>query len=259
MHRRGDLGGQIMPEDANPKLSFDSKENYLFFTLPMALNYQRNSYALWRAATATYLDYETRFVFSPHLVSGVSVDLLRTALQKHKLALQPNKHVATWGRICKTLEQNFSGDVRVLMECGQCQVDSLQGIVQKREKAGFPYLSGGKIFNYWLFVLERYTDLTLGKRHLLSIAPDTHVVQATLRLELLDRTGVRDADLSQTVAQVWEAMLTGTEFLPIDVHTPLWLWSRAGFPEINLEPVAEPNNDGSRSNPVESGIRRGGV
>ncbi len=46
MYKRGELGGEIMPEDSNPHLNKDSLENYLYFTLPMALNYQRNSYTL---------------------------------------------------------------------------------------------------------------------------------------------------------------------------------------------------------------------
>ncbi|MCP4355714.1 MAG: hypothetical protein GY793_08830 [Proteobacteria bacterium] len=48
--RAGDLGGEVMPEDSNPSLAKDSEENLLFFTLPMALNYQRNSYKLWESA-----------------------------------------------------------------------------------------------------------------------------------------------------------------------------------------------------------------
>ena len=47
MYKRGELGGEIMPEDSNPHLNKDSLENYLYYTLPMALNYQRNSYTLW--------------------------------------------------------------------------------------------------------------------------------------------------------------------------------------------------------------------
>lgn len=41
MWKKGSLGGEIMPEDVNPHLDKTSKENYLYFTLPMALNYQR--------------------------------------------------------------------------------------------------------------------------------------------------------------------------------------------------------------------------
>ena len=44
MWKQGKLGGEVMPEDENPHFKKDSNENYLYFTLPMALNYQRNSY-----------------------------------------------------------------------------------------------------------------------------------------------------------------------------------------------------------------------
>ena len=65
MWKQGSLGGEFMPEDENPHLEKNSLENYLYFTLPMALNYQRNSYTLWESANKTYLDLETRFVYDP--------------------------------------------------------------------------------------------------------------------------------------------------------------------------------------------------
>ena len=40
MHQNGELGGEVMPEDANPHFDKASLENYLYFTLPMAFNYQ---------------------------------------------------------------------------------------------------------------------------------------------------------------------------------------------------------------------------
>ena len=43
MWKLGKLGGKYMPEDSNPHLVKSSKENFLYFTVPMALNYQRNS------------------------------------------------------------------------------------------------------------------------------------------------------------------------------------------------------------------------
>lgn len=46
MWKEGKLGGEFMPEDSNPNLSKASNENFLYFTLPMVLNYQRNSYKL---------------------------------------------------------------------------------------------------------------------------------------------------------------------------------------------------------------------
>lgn len=43
-YKQGILGGEKMPEDENPHLEKSSMQNYMYFTLPMALNYQRNSY-----------------------------------------------------------------------------------------------------------------------------------------------------------------------------------------------------------------------
>lgn len=43
-----------MPEDSNPNFSSDEIEMRLaYFTLPMALNYQRDSYKLWESVLKT--------------------------------------------------------------------------------------------------------------------------------------------------------------------------------------------------------------
>ena len=42
LYHNGALGGEVMPEDANPGLGRETSENYSYFTLPMALNYKRN-------------------------------------------------------------------------------------------------------------------------------------------------------------------------------------------------------------------------
>ncbi len=59
MWKDGKLGGDYMLEDSNPHLIKSSRENFLYFTLPMALNYQRNSYKLWENALATFNDKTT--------------------------------------------------------------------------------------------------------------------------------------------------------------------------------------------------------
>ena len=88
MWQSGKLGGKFMPEDENPHLPKNSLENYLYFTLPMALNYQRNSYKLWESANQTYNDLETRFVFNPKEVLKKDFKKVQNALTKYKVALQ---------------------------------------------------------------------------------------------------------------------------------------------------------------------------
>lgn len=114
LHKNGVLGGEIMPEDENPNLSKESNENYIYFTLPMALNYQRNSYKLWEAANKSYRDTEVKDVFCPAKVTKMTADSLRQKLLKYKIALQPNKHIEIWQTIANTIERNFNGDLRPL-------------------------------------------------------------------------------------------------------------------------------------------------
>jgi len=228
-YNQGKLGGDVMPEDSNPKLCKDSKENHHFFTLPMALNYQRNSYTLWEAATKTYIDESTREVFDPTAVASMTVQLLREKLLKHKLALQPNKHIDTWNRICESLNRYYTGDIRNLFIESEADIPEIKKAIQIKYKKGFPYLSGPKIFNYWLYVMGNYTDANFKHKEELSIAPDTHVIQASLKLGLIDRNTFDKSGVADVVDKRWRDLLSGTNIAPIDIHTPLWLWSRGGF------------------------------
>lgn len=63
-----------MPEDATPELKPGTSANVHYFTLPMALNYQRNSSKLWEAAPATWRDAATNWVFDPRKVVAVVVE-----------------------------------------------------------------------------------------------------------------------------------------------------------------------------------------
>ena len=91
MWKYGELGGEYMPEDSNPHFEKSSKANYHYFTLPMALNYQRNSYKLWESTVATFNDDATNFVLDVDDVLNHSEDEVRIALTKYKIALQQNK------------------------------------------------------------------------------------------------------------------------------------------------------------------------
>jgi hypothetical protein len=109
LYKKGVLGGECMPEDSNPHLPKDSVENYVYFTLPMALNYQRNSYKLWDAAQQSYEDNEIRSIFNPLEAVRLSKD-----------------------ELCNKLIKEY--------------------LVSNKKK--FPYLSGIKIMNYWLCVID---------------------------------------------------------------------------------------------------------
>ncbi len=122
-----------------------------------------------------------------------------------------------------------AGKTRNLFRMTECRVPAILTYIQKTRKPHFPYLSEPKISNYWLYVLSQYTDLELREKAALSVAPDTHVIQASIRLGLVAPELVRHPDLQTIVSREWVRVLAASEFDPIDIHTPLWLWSRGGF------------------------------
>ena len=231
MYKKGLLGGEIMPEDENPHLDLSSKENYLYFTLPMALNYQRNSYTLWESANKTYNDEKTNFIFDPKVVVESEFASVQEALVKYKVALQKNKQTEIWIKLCSTFLKYFDGDIRKLFIEQDYDILKIKEFVLKHKKE-FPYLSGNKILNYWLYVLYQYTDVTYKNSEELTVAPDTHVIKSTYRLGLITEEELNSSNVQLIVIKRWQELFAGTKYKPIDIHTPLWLWSRNGFKEL---------------------------
>lgn len=226
-YKSGALGQTVMPEDSNPGFKDGDPLRLNYFTLPMSLNYQRDSYKLWGSALKTYNDPETRPVFDLESCSGMGESELRELLMKHRLALQPNKHVQTWQRIAKTIHNNW-GSIKGLIESSDSDFLNLKRLVQSDFKKGFPYLSGPKIFNYWSFIIQEYGQVRLKNSDLIDIAPDTHITQCSVRL------GIISAEESETLSREdvsarWRDLLKGSGINPIQMHPPLWFWSRNGF------------------------------
>ena len=232
MYKMGELGGEVMPEDANPHLEKSSLENYLYFTLPMALNYQRNSYTLWDSALKTYQDEKTRFVFNPKMCLEKSFEEVQYALTKYKVALQKQKQTEIWLSLCKTFVELFDGDIRKLFDMFDNDVDRIRDFIQKDNKKKFPYLSGTKICNYWMYVIWEYTDRKYKNIENLTVAPDTHVCKATHKLGLINDDEFNSSNVRQIVIDKWKELFKDTKYKSIDIHTPLWLWSRNGFKEV---------------------------
>jgi len=222
------LGQTIMPEDSNPGFSDREQESRLaYFTLPMALNYQRDSYKLWQSALKTYNDPKTKFVFNIKQISLKTESSVRKALLKHKLALQPNKHINTWITIAKTIHKNW-GSFENLIEATNNDFLILRQLVQKDYKKGFPYLSGPKIFNYWSFIISTYGKVKLKNRDQIEIAPDTHITQCSIKLKIITK-GEAETLTKDKISARWRKILKDSGIDPIDMHPPLWFWSRNGF------------------------------
>ena len=123
------------------------------------------------------------------------------------------------------------GDMRVILETYDYDIAKIRDFIQSNRQ-DFPYLAGDKICNYWLFVLLQYTSLPLSNRQALTVAPDTHVLKASSRLDVLTDEDLKSTDVQTICSNAWSRILEDSNLIPIDIHTPLWLWSRLGFPKI---------------------------
>ncbi len=213
---------EVHPE--NPK---GSRENYLYFTLPPCLNFQRQSPAMWKAAFATWHDPETNYLFFPEKVVNTPYSKVQVDLRKHKLSLQLNKHTDIWTTLCKTLSEEYKDDPRELIKKFDANVPTIiQGLQASKKK--FPYLNGAKMSNYWLYILDQYTDIKLKNKQLVSIIPDTHVAQCSVHLGITQE-GVGPEE----IAKEWFKLLEGSGLTPVEMHPVLWNWSRNNFqPEV---------------------------
>jgi endonuclease III len=214
----------LAQHEVNPGLDTSSRENFLYFTLSPCLNFQRSSPAMWQAALKTWQDPKTRYLFYPEKVSKTSIEKVQKDLLKYKLALQKNKHTKIWVTISKTLNEHFKNDPRVVLEAGSFDAQKVLTLVQKDQKKLFPYLSGPKMANYWLYILSCYTDMKLSNMNYISIIPDTHVIQCSIKLGIVDEKAS-----SEKVAEAWRKLLDGIKLTPIDMHPVLWNWSRNDF------------------------------
>ncbi|MFA5828367.1 MAG: hypothetical protein WC841_03355 [Candidatus Shapirobacteria bacterium] len=227
-YKNGLLGICTMPEDSNPGFDEDDGELRLaYFTLPMSLNYQRDSYKLWEAALKAYKDKAVQNIFDVKSVSEMSSEELRSKLLKYKVALQPNKHINTWKTISETILNNW-GSFKNLFESTNFDLEIIKELIQKKYKRGFPYLSGPKIFNYWSFIIGTYGRIPLKNRQLIEIAPDTHVIKCSVALGLISIAEAERLSRDE-ISKRWRDALEGSGISPIEMHPPLWFWSRNGF------------------------------
>lgn len=218
----------LAQHEVHPNHPKGSRENYLYFTLPVSINFQRSSPAMWASALKTYEDKDTQYLFYPEQVVKRDRLQVQKDLIKHKLGLQPNKHTDIWIAISKTLNEHYDNDPRKVMAEGNYDAGNIIKYIQIEKKKLFPYLSGAKMTNYWLYILSHYTDLDLKNKQEISIIPDTHVLQCSIKLGLTNSSHSPIA-----VAEVWKALLLDSELSPVDLHPVLWNWSRNNFlPEV---------------------------
>ncbi|HEY1041589.1 MAG TPA: hypothetical protein VGE63_02595 [Candidatus Paceibacterota bacterium] len=148
-------------------------------------------------------------------------------MRKHKLSLQVNKHTDIWVTLCKSFHEDWDDDPRKLIKDRHSCVTRIINYLRENKKK-FPYLNGSKMANYWLYILDSYTDIQLQNKHKLSIIPDTHVAQCSCHLGITE-----EGATPEQIADAWFVLLEGSKLTPVEMHPVLWNWSRNNFlPEV---------------------------
>jgi hypothetical protein len=211
--------------EVNPSLPKGTRENYLYFTLPCAINFQRNSPALWKSALNTYEDKETNYLFFPEKVVKTDYNKVMRDLRKHKLSMQPVKHCKIWVALSKTLDTYYDGDPRLILKEKKHDVVEIIYMLQRSKKELFPYLGGPKLSNYWLFILAHFTDAKFKNVEEISIIPDTHVIKSSIQLGVVHENTTDP----KAVELAWRPILKQLSIPPTEMHSALWRWSRENF------------------------------
>lgn len=214
----------LTQHEVNPNLDTSSRLQYIYFTLPVCLNFQRSSPAMWASALKTYDDPETNYLFYPEKVVNHKYEKIQKDLRKHGLSVQPNKNTDIWIKISTTLNEQYNNDPRQIIQEGNSDVEKIISIIQKTRKEDFPYLRGPKLSNYWLHILDKYTDIKLKNKDKISIIPDTHIIQSSIHLGVVSK----DAKISE-IEKAWFDLLKDSKLSPVDMHAVLWNWSRNNF------------------------------
>jgi hypothetical protein len=212
------------PHEVHPGLKKDSVENIIYFTLPVALNFQRDSKNMWISANKTFLDPETNYLFYPEQVVTKPFETIQKDLTKYKLALQKNKHVNIWITLSKTFNKYYQSNPYNLFKKYNFDILKILEAITKTEKDRFPYLRGPKLSNYWLYILNMHTNIPFKNSDKISIIVDTHIRQATEHLSLVKT----NASVTE-IEKVWFEILRETDLIPIQMHEVLWRWSRNNF------------------------------
>lgn len=233
LYDKGLLGGELLPEDNNPNLDKSSLENIIYFTLPMALNYQRNSYTLWESVLKTWNDDSTNFIFNIDEVLNRSFEEVQSALIKYRVALQKDKQTNIWIRLCKTFKEYFNGDInKLFIECNY-DVEKIRHFIQVEHKKDFPYLSGLKLCDYWMYIMYIYCDIKFINVDKIRVATDSHVCRSTYKLGLITLDEYNSNNVQEIVINRWTDLLKNENIKMIDISNALWLWSRGNF-SVNL-------------------------
>ncbi len=207
----------ILPES----MKRSSKEQLIYVTLTVALDYMRDAEKLWKQNHNAWLNSNQKWIFNPKEVNEKGLDYLIDLFKKIK-DQRPNKDARIWFTICKKLLE-FEGDVYKLLYSIDFDAVKISEYLDSN-KEDFPYLSGNKIKPLWLRMINDNVGIKLKRIEEIPIPIDVHTARMTLRIIFNEEfKGSVTEKLREKCQNIWKTVLEGAGIYPLQLDEPLWL------------------------------------
>ncbi len=238
VHGQKDMSDDILPGG----IEAGSLEHIFFITLTVAIDYQRDTPALWVSSRRTFEDEETRYLFYPSEVFKAPVSKIVSDMQKHDLARKADKDAYIWRTVASSFLKKYDGNpVNLFKQCNwyaTVVLDSVRNarhFYRNKEYPDFPYLRGDKIGPLWLKMLRDNVGLSFVNMNRIPIPVDVHVARSTLALGIVRGRYVGHLKpLFDFIRKAWVMSVQdlrcedGREMVALDVDEPLRHLSKYG-------------------------------
>lgn len=239
----GIFGEHQMPEDILPSgLAASSREQLLFLTLTVSVDYMRPALELWRSAREAWANAETRYLFEPRAVIDAGYTRVEGDLKRRGVSRKTRRDALAWFTIARTLSEKWNGDPRAFLEdCNNHaptilrRLNDDKHLDQGRMRSDFPLLKGPKIAPLWVRTLRDNAGIELSGLDEVPIPVDVHVLRATLCTGVMEGSfNGSTTEIFAEVRRVWRdatyglRLPDGRPMAALDVDEALWTLSRLG-------------------------------
>lgn len=212
--------GYSMPEYISPRnLSEGSKEQALYLTYVISVDYMTDAEKLWRNSRGAYELYPERF--EPETILKLGDRTLEAFLRRIGARFS-STGVDTWRRISKILLEKYEGDPRNITR------ESLTIKDIKKKLDEFPYLRGSKLSNFYIRAMGEKGLFKIKNFDELDIPVDKQVARLTIYtgvLKLLsDRFEgcVHEDPLRSLIQEAWRNAAKAHNTYPWKLDEPVW-------------------------------------
>lgn len=217
--RNGFFEHTPLPEYINPDIVDGSREQALFFTYVMALDYQTNANRLWSRSRVRF--NRQHDVFEPEVILATN----RIELEKLIKSLggrYPSVQAKAWQKISSILLDDYGGDPRNIA----IEPMSLKEV--KSRLSEFPILKGPKVGRVYTRIMGEKGLFKITDLHTLDVAIDVQVVKFTFYTGVLKVEGFIDEDfqsitIRKPLEDVWRRAAKELKCPPWKLDEPIWI------------------------------------